>query len=119
MHFTTEVRFDDNIERTFTHNDIRGILWTPRAAGTIGLVPLVLAGQPGGPAGLEQTHSRIFPRAQRAASAWIATATIEMPGSGGRPQPEGVGQARIEMRDAVSAGKLVPANVIDRLILPS
>lgn len=118
MHFTTEDRFDGIVERTFIHNDIRGILWTPRAAGSIGSVPLVLAGQPGGSAGLERTHSRIFPRAQRAASAGIATATIEMPGSGGRPQAEGVGQARIEMRNAVSAGKPVPAGVIDRLVLP-
>jgi dienelactone hydrolase len=118
MHFTSENHIDDIVERNFILGGIRGILWTPRAAGTIRSIPLVLAGQPGGPASLDQTRSRLFPRAQRAAAAGIATATIELPGSGKRPEPDGVAQARIEMREAVTTGQPVTDSVIDRLVLP-
>lgn len=68
--------------------------------------------------GLNQTRSRLFPRAQRAAAAGIATATIELPGSGNRPEPDGVAQARIEMREAVTTGQPVTDSVTDRLVLP-
>lgn len=105
-------------ERWLEFDGYRGVLWLPATASPSAPVPLILAGQPGGPAGLEQTHDRMRARALAAARAGFATATIELPGSGGRPQPEGVADARAQLRAAVQAGDPVPAEVIDALILP-
>lgn len=118
MQFTSERRIDEIIERDFTLGEIRGMLWIPARASGSKPAPLILAGQPGGSAGLEHTRPRLFSRARAAAQAGFATATIEMPGSGDRPLPEGVAQARTELREAVSAGIPVSPDVVDRLVLP-
>ena len=116
MHFTSERRSDDLVERTFTVDAIPGILWTPASATEP--IPLILAGQPGGSGGVQRTHPRLVARASAAAAAGFATATLELPGSGDRPMPAGVEEARVELRAAVSAGAPVSANVVDRLVLP-
>lgn len=118
MQFTSLQRFDNVIEREFTLGEIRGILWTPVRASAAEPVPLILAGQPGGGASLEQMRPRLFPRAQAIARSGFATATIELPGAGDRPAPAGVAEARTELRDAVTAGLPVPDDVVDRLVLP-
>ena len=118
MQFTSLQRFDDMIEREFTLGEIRGVLWTPAQASASHPVPLILAGQPGGAASLEQMRPRLFPRAEAIAQTGFATATIELPGAGGRPTPEGVAEARIELRAALSSGQPVPDGVVDRLVLP-
>ena len=118
MQFTSFQRFDNVIEREFTLGEIRGILWTPVRASAAEPVPLILAGQPGGGASLEQMRPRLFPRAQAIARSGFATATIELPGAGDRPAPAGVAEARTELRDAVTAGLPVPDDVVDRLVLP-
>ncbi|OBA75009.1 hypothetical protein A5641_26435 [Mycobacterium sp. 1554424.7] len=118
MQFTSEQRTDGIVERRFTLGEIPGILWTPGSASPTEPVPLILAGQPGGAAGLDLTYPRLVGRAQRVAQAGFATATIELPGSGDRPQLAGVDQARAELRLAVTAGEPVSDDIVDRLVLP-
>jgi hypothetical protein len=118
MRFTSERRVDGVVERRFTLGETRGILWMPGTASSSDQVPLILAGQPGGPAGLDVTYPRMRGRAQSAARAGFATATIEAPGSGNRADPAGVDQARAELRQAVTAGEQVADDLIDRLVLP-
>lgn len=118
MHFILEQAVDGLVERTFSIGGFTGLLWTPPVASASEPSPLILAGQPGGPAGLERTYPRLLERAQRAAEAGLSTATIEFPGGGLRPLPDGVDQARNELRRAVTAGEPVPDDVVDRLVLP-
>lgn len=118
MHILSERSVDGLVERTFALGDFTGILWTPPLASASEPAPLILAGQPGGPAGLDRTRPRLFERAQRAAESRFATATIEFPGSGDRPLSEGVDEARAELRRAVTAGEQVADDVVDRLVLP-
>jgi len=118
MHFTSEQHLDGIVERHFTLDGINGILWSPLTTTAAAPSPLVLAGQPGGPGGLEQTRPRLLPRARQAALAGFTTATIEFPGSGTRRAPDGVAEARAELREAVTAGRPVPDDVTDRLVLP-
>lgn len=109
---------DDVLERRFTAGDVPGVLWLPATASASAPVPLVLAGQPGGTAGLDVTRPRLAARARSAAQAGLATATIEPPGSGDRPAPPGVDAARAELRRAALAGQPVPDDIVDRLVLP-
>ena len=118
MQFTSEQQLDEIDERRFLLGEVPGILWTARPSTRSGRVPLILAGQPGGAAGLDLTYPRLLERARHAARAGLATATIELPGSGDRPQPPGVDEARVELRQAISNGYQVTGDVIDRLILP-
>jgi hypothetical protein len=118
MHFTSEERIDGVVERRFRLRDTPGILWTPHDASPAHPVPLILAGQPGGPAGLDRTHSRMIERARHAGREGFATATIELSGSGGRPQPPGAEAARSDLLAALAAGVPVPDDVVDRLVLP-
>jgi hypothetical protein len=118
MRFTSQERVEEIVERRFRLGEIPGVLWTPVSASVDEPVSLILAGQPGGPAGLDRTHPRLLARAQRAAQAGFGTATLELPGSGDRPMPAGVDQARIEMRAALTAGRPVTGSVVDRLVLP-
>ena len=118
MQFTSEHHLDGIDERRFVVDDIPGILWTPTVASPARPVPLVLAGQPGGPAGLDQTHARMLGRARHAAEAGLATATIELPGSGARRPPAGIDEARTELRRAIAEGRPVPDDVVDRLVRP-
>lgn len=118
MRFTSARHLEGIGERRFAIAGIPGILWTPPSASAAEPVALILAGQPGGPAGMDKTYPRLLERARRAADVGFATVTIELPGSGGRPQPPGVDQARVELRHAVETGKPVSDDVIDRLVLP-
>jgi dienelactone hydrolase len=118
MRLTSEQRVDGVVERRFLLDEIPGILWLPEQASSADPVPLILAGQPGGPAGLEAMYPRLLGRARHAAASGFATATLELPGSGGRRQPAGVAEARTELRRAVAAGERVPDDVVDRLVLP-
>jgi len=118
MHLSSKQHLDGIDERRFILHETAGILWTPRLASPSQPVPLILAGQPGGPAGLDLTHARMLDRARRAAEAGFATATIELPGSGARPEPLGVNQARAELRQAIAAGRPVSDDIVDRLVLP-
>ncbi|MEA9984092.1 MULTISPECIES: alpha/beta hydrolase [Subtercola] len=111
MNFDSECRLDEGvIEREFTLNEIPGILWTP----AISPAPLILMGHPGG---LRTQYPRLLGRARRAAADGIATATIELPGSGERPPSADAQQARADLRRALAAGEPID-EIVDRLILP-
>ncbi|MDA3643087.1 alpha/beta hydrolase [Saccharopolyspora indica] len=112
MRFTSEQRLDDGVlEREFTLGEIPGILWTPTSAPA----PLVLLGHPGG---LHRMYPRLVARARHSAAEGFATATIELPGSGGRPRSAIAEQARADLRRALEAGGPVDDEIVDRLILP-
>jgi len=118
MHLSSERHLDGLEERRFTLGDVSGILWTPSSASPEARIPLVLAGQPGGPAGINQTYLRVRERALTAARVGFATATIELPGGGGRPEPPGVNEARAELQRAVAEDRPVADDIVDRLVLP-
>jgi dienelactone hydrolase len=118
MQFTSAQHVDGLDERTFKLDEISGILWTPRSASPSEPVPLILAGQPGGSVGMDRMYPRLLERARRAAEAGFGTATIDLPGSGERPSPLGVEEARVELRQAITAGEPVSDDVVDRLVLP-
>lgn len=118
MHLSSPHHVDDIVERRFVLDEIPGILWTPRSASPAEPAPLILAGQPGGPAGLDRTRDRMLDRARRTASSGFATATIELPGSGSRPPLEGMDAVRRELRDTVASGQSVSDDLVDRLVLP-
>ncbi|WP_215815807.1 alpha/beta hydrolase [Pimelobacter sp. 30-1] len=111
LRITSEQHLDEGLlERRFTLGDVPGILWTPAGPG-----PLVLLGHPGG---VEAMYPRLLGRAQALSRIGAAAATLELPGSGERPRLPVVDGARADLRTALAAGEPVPADVIDRLILP-
>ncbi|WP_326796922.1 alpha/beta hydrolase [Streptomyces sp. NBC_01808] len=112
LHFTSEQRLDDLLERKFVLGDIPGILWTPASAPA----PLILLGHP--PLGLHKMYPRLVARAQHAAADGFAAATIELPGSGDRPRWATAEQARADLRRAMKAGEPVSDEIIDALTLP-
>ena len=61
---------------------------------------------------------RLEARARHSAELGFATAALELPGSGERPRIPEVDQARLDVRQAVEAGKSPSAEVVDRLVLP-
>jgi hypothetical protein len=114
MRFTSEQRLDDGVvEREFSFGEIPGILWTPGSASEP--MPLILLGHPGG---LHSMYPRLAGRAQLCAAEFgLASATIELPGSGARPRLAAAEQARADLRRAMTAGAPVD-EIVDRLILP-
>ena len=116
MHFNSSQVLDgDLLERAFTLGDIPGILWTPRTATASEPAPVILLGHPGGNGTM---YSRLAARALAAAGFGFAAATIELPGSGGRPPLPGVDEARSELREAITSRRKPTDDVIDRLVLP-
>jgi dienelactone hydrolase len=114
MHFTSEQRLDDgSLEHEFTLDGIPGILWTPTSSPA----PLILLGHPGGPGGLRNMYPRLATRARRASANGFAAATIELPGSGGRPRSADAEQARADLHRALAAGEPVE-EAVDRLVIP-
>ncbi|WP_426320796.1 alpha/beta hydrolase [Microbacterium sp. E-13] len=116
MEFIAEQPLDDGVtEREFALTGIPGMLWTPASASPTSPVPLILLGHPGGLRGMSP---RLRARAAHAAVQGFASATIELPGAGGRPRLEEVDQARADLRRALDSGEPVSPDIIDRLILP-
>ncbi|MGW1124501.1 dienelactone hydrolase family protein [Streptomyces sp. NPDC002526] len=117
MHFTSEQRLDDGVlERSFTLDDIPGILWTPESASASAPVPLILLGHP--TLGLERMYPRLADRAQHSAADGFATAAVELPGCGDRPRLPALDRARADMRQALQAGEPVTDEIIDAVVLP-
>jgi hypothetical protein len=114
MHFTSEERLDDGVlERAFELGEIAGVLWTPASASSP--APLILVGHPGG---LDRLYPRVARRARYyATECGFAAATIELPGSGGRPRLPALEQARADLRTAIRAGEGLD-EIVDALILP-
>ncbi|MFJ9711933.1 alpha/beta hydrolase [Streptomyces sp. NPDC101234] len=117
MQFTSEQRLDDGVlEREFTLDEIPGILWTPASGSASAPAPLILLGHP--PLGLRKMYPRLVARARHSAAEGIATATIELPGSGDRPRWAAIEQARADLRRVMEAGEPVGDEIIDALVLP-
>ncbi|MFJ5708292.1 MULTISPECIES: hypothetical protein [unclassified Streptomyces] len=114
--FTSEQLLDDGVvERAFTLGEIPGILWTPPSAPEP--APLVLIGHP--PLGLRTMYPRLAGRARYYAAEYgLASATIELPGSGERPRWAAAEQARADLRRAREAGEPVGGEIVDALVLP-
>ena len=116
MRVTSQRLIDDSVlEREFTHDEIPGILWTPADAAPGAPAHLILMGHPGG---LDAMYARLEARARHFAALGFASAAIELPGSGQRPRIAIVDRARLQLRQAISAGERPDEGVIDRLILP-
>ena len=114
MRFTSEQGLDGGVlERRFALGGVPGILWTATAAPEP--APLILLGHPGG---LHKMYPRLVARARHSAAEGFAAATIELPGSGGRPRFAAAEQARADLRRALGAGEPVSSEIVDRLILP-
>ena len=110
MHFISEQRFEDGLEREFMLDDIPGLLWTPGSTPA----PLILLGHPGG---LRAMYPRLASRARRCLADGFAAATIELPGSGDRPRSADAELARADLHRALAAGEPVD-EIIDRLVVP-
>lgn len=110
MHFTSENRLDNLLERNFNVGEIPGVLWTPTPTH----MPLILMGHPGG---VRNMYPRLLQRARRAAESGFATATIELPGGGDRPPVAELEAARTDLHRAITVGEPV-GDIVDRLVLP-
>lgn len=82
MHFISETSSNGVIERTFTLDDVTGVLWSPEF-GPDG-APLILAGHPGGmdkraPAHVARAHSAVT-------TDGFHVVSIDAPGHGDRPR---------------------------------
>ncbi|MFC4139395.1 MULTISPECIES: alpha/beta hydrolase [unclassified Microbacterium] len=116
MHFTSEHLLEDGVlERDFVLDGIPGILWTPPSGTADEPVPLALLGHPGG---IARMRPRLRGRAQYSAAGGLACATLELPGTGERPNLPVVDRARADLRNALAAGEPVTPDIVDRLILP-
>ncbi|NMO02112.1 alpha/beta hydrolase [Gordonia sp. TBRC 11910] len=83
MYFTTSAVDDGIIERSFTCDDVPGVLWSPTSGPDDAPAPLLLAGHPGG------MHIRVpgfVARARNWARSGFHVAAINAPGHGGRPK---------------------------------
>lgn len=114
MHFTSEKRLDDVLEREFTLGEIPGILWTPTSAPTP--VPLILISPP--PLGLRRVYPRLLARARHTVAEGYAAATIELPGNSERPRITAADEALADLHRALAAGGPIDDEIVDRLILP-
>ena len=88
LHFTSTTASDGIAERTFTLDDISGVLWSPESA-TDG-APLLLMGHGGG---LHKWGPGLMSRARRAAAGdgsgdGFTVAAIDAPGHGDRPRSD-------------------------------
>ncbi|BBX25643.1 alpha/beta hydrolase [Mycolicibacterium alvei] len=82
MHFSSETSSNGVIERTFTLDDITGVLWSPETSS--GGAPLILAGHPGGldkkaPGHVARAHSSVL-------TDGFHVVSIDAPGHGDRPR---------------------------------
>ena len=82
MHFTSETSSNGVIERSFTLDEITGVLWSP-TSGTVGS-PLLLAGHSGG---MHKRAPGLMATALHSASTYgFNVAAIDAPGHGDRPR---------------------------------
>lgn len=82
MYFSSETSSNGVIERTFTLDDITGVLWSPETSS--GGAPLILAGHPGGldkkaPGHVARAHSSVL-------TDGFHVVSIDAPGHGDRPR---------------------------------
>ncbi len=100
MHFTSETSSHGVIERTFTLDEVTGVLWSPESGADD--ASLILAGHPGGldkraPAHVARAHSAVTIDGFHVAS-------IDAPGHGDRPRSTQDQRLVAEFRQARAEG---------------
>jgi dienelactone hydrolase len=101
MRFTSESMSNDVIERTFTLNDIPGVLWSP--ASGAGRSPLLLMGHPGG---LHKRAQGLVARAMYyVTTLGFRVAAIDAPGHGDRTRSPEDARWVDQMQRARAAGE--------------
>jgi hypothetical protein len=100
MYFTSTTSSNGVIERTFTLDDVMGVLWSPES-GPNG-APLILAGHPGG---MDKKAPPHVARAQSSVTTHgFHVATIDAPGHGYRPRNAQDRRLIADFRQAREAG---------------
>ncbi len=101
MQFTSETSANGVLERTFTLDDVPGVLYSP-ASGADG-APLILMGHPGG---LHKKAPGLTARAHQAVRTdGFVVAAIDAPGHGDRPRDEQDRRWVAELTRARAAGE--------------
>jgi hypothetical protein len=100
MNFTSTTSSNGVIERTFTLDDVTGVLWSPESG--LNGAPLILAGHPGGmdknaPGHVARAHSSVT-------TYGFHVASIDAPGHGDRPRNSQDQRQIAEFRQAREAG---------------
>jgi pimeloyl-ACP methyl ester carboxylesterase len=109
MHFTAETSSNGVLERSFTLDDITGVLWSPIAAGDH--VPLLLMGHGGG---LHKKAPGLVSRALHyVTTCGYHVAAIDAPGHGERPRTAEDQRAVAELIRARAAGEPIDRIVAD------
>jgi dienelactone hydrolase len=98
--FTSATSSNGILERDFTVGEITGVLWSP--VNGSGHAPLVLMGHGGG---LHKKTQGLLSRAHHCVTAHGYTVVaIDAPGHGDRPHRAVDEQARVDLREAMTAG---------------
>lgn len=100
MQMLTESTTDSVVERHFLHDGLPGILWSPAQRTAAG--PIVLVAHGGGQS---SASPGVAARARRFAAAGIATAAIDAPGRGARPQTAVDTAFRARLRELAASGE--------------
>lgn len=104
MHFKSETKSNDVVERLFSVGDIDGVLWSPADAGHH---PLVLLAHGGGQ---DKMATNLVSRARRYVSACgFAVVAIDAPGHGDRTRTDADDRFAVEVGERIRAGEPVGA----------
>jgi hypothetical protein len=109
MHFTAETSSNGVTERTFTLDDVTGVLWSPTSDSEG--APLILMGHTGG---IHKKAPGIVARAARYVSTYgFTVAAIDAPGHGDRPRNAQDQEWVATMLQARAAGEQIAPIVTD------
>jgi hypothetical protein len=112
MRFTAEITSDGVCERSFTLDDIPGVLWSPAAAADSSdgaqARPLVLLGHGGGQ---HKKAPGVVARARRLTACGMAAAAIDAPAHGERPKSESDQRFIATIRELMADGEPVISQI--------
>ena len=109
MHFIAETSSNGVIERSFTLDDVTGVLWSPQSGSTH--APLVLMGHSGG---MHKKAPGILARAKHyVADYGFTVAAIDAPGHGDRPRNKHDEQWVAALLQARTAGQPIGPIIVD------
>jgi cephalosporin-C deacetylase-like acetyl esterase len=109
MHFTTKTSSNGVIERSFTLDDVTGVLWSPASGSD--QAPLVLMGHGGG---LHKRAPGLVARALHlVTTCGYTVAAIDAPGHGDRPRSAADQQSVTALLEARAAGEPIGPIVAD------
>ncbi|MBO0840614.1 MAG: alpha/beta hydrolase [Sciscionella sp.] len=109
MHFTSQTSSNGVLERTFTLDEITGVLWSPQSSSTS--TPLILSGHTGG---MHKKAPGLLASARHAVTNFgFTVAAIDAPGHGDRLRNEQDQRWADAIHRARAAGEPVTQIVID------